>query len=135
MRSTPAVWKQNNKMAVLHFFLVNFSLIYFLFSLIVSYLGIQSKLDLLRGHKGVKVISHDFYDSLYFNQSEEYLNCVNVMIFFLSQNIFCSLILILLDHEYFNSFVGHIFYVGDCFPVIYSRSGICIAFIIKMLLS
>ena len=32
--STPAVWKQYNKMAVLHFFLVNSSLIYIQFSLI-----------------------------------------------------------------------------------------------------
>jgi len=31
--STPAVWKQYNKMAVLHFFLVNSPLIYILFSL------------------------------------------------------------------------------------------------------
>ena len=30
---TPAVWKQYNKMAVLHFFLVNSPLIYILFSL------------------------------------------------------------------------------------------------------
>ena len=33
MWSTPAVWKQYNKMAVLHFFLVNSPLIYILFSL------------------------------------------------------------------------------------------------------
>ena len=33
MLSTPAVWKQYNKMAVLHFFLVNSTLIYILFSL------------------------------------------------------------------------------------------------------
>ena len=33
MWSTPAVWKQYNKMAVLHFFLVNSTLIYILFSL------------------------------------------------------------------------------------------------------
>ena len=32
MVSTPAVWKQYNKMAVLHFFLVNSSQIYILFS-------------------------------------------------------------------------------------------------------
>ena len=31
MGSTLAVWKQYNKMAVLHFFLVNFTLIYILF--------------------------------------------------------------------------------------------------------
>ena len=34
MLSTPAVWKQYNKMAVLHFFLVNFSL-YILFSMVL----------------------------------------------------------------------------------------------------
>ena len=33
MWSTPAVWKQYNKMTVLHFFLVNSPLIYILFSL------------------------------------------------------------------------------------------------------
>jgi len=33
MWSTPAVWKQYNKMAVLHFILVNSTLIYILFSL------------------------------------------------------------------------------------------------------
>ena len=32
---TPAVWKQYNKMAVLHFFLVNSTLIYILFSLVM----------------------------------------------------------------------------------------------------
>ena len=36
MLTTPAVWKQYNKMAVLHFFLVNSTLIYILFSLFVS---------------------------------------------------------------------------------------------------
>ena len=36
MWSTIAVWKQYNKMAVLHFFLVNSTLIYILFSLIIS---------------------------------------------------------------------------------------------------
>ena len=34
MWSIPAVWKQYNKMAVLHFFLVNSTLIYILFSLV-----------------------------------------------------------------------------------------------------
>ena len=34
MWSTPAVWKQYNKMAVLHFFLVNSTLMYILFSLL-----------------------------------------------------------------------------------------------------
>ena len=34
MWSTPAVWKQYNKLAVLHFFLVNPTLIYILFSLV-----------------------------------------------------------------------------------------------------
>ena len=34
MWSTPAVWKQYNKMDVLHFFLVNSTLIYILFSLL-----------------------------------------------------------------------------------------------------
>ena len=32
MWSTPAVWKQYNKMAVLHFFLVNSTLLYILFA-------------------------------------------------------------------------------------------------------
>ena len=36
MWSTPAVWKQNNKMAVLNIFLVNSHLIYILFSLFVT---------------------------------------------------------------------------------------------------
>ena len=36
MWSTPAVWKQYNKMAVLHFFLVNSTQIYILFSLLKS---------------------------------------------------------------------------------------------------
>ena len=36
MWSTPAVWKQYNKMAVFHFFLVNSTLTYILFSLIKS---------------------------------------------------------------------------------------------------
>ena len=31
------VWKQYNKMAVLHFFLVNFTLIYILFSLVIDF--------------------------------------------------------------------------------------------------
>ena len=35
MWSTPAVWKQYNKMAVLHFFLVDAPLIYILFSLVL----------------------------------------------------------------------------------------------------
>ena len=37
MWSTPAVWKQYNKMAVLHFLLVNSTLIYIQFSLTVEY--------------------------------------------------------------------------------------------------
>ena len=50
MWSTPAVWKQYNKMAVLHFFLVNSPLIYILFFLpvtIQSNLGPHSVLQLL----------------------------------------------------------------------------------------
>jgi len=35
-QSTPAVWKQYKKMAVLHFFLVNSTLIYILFSLVIK---------------------------------------------------------------------------------------------------
>ena len=40
---TPVVWKQYNKMAVLHFFLVNSPLIYILFSL-----GLQVTIDKLK---------------------------------------------------------------------------------------
>ena len=36
-RSTPAVWKQYNKMAVLQYFLLNSTLIYILFSLVKTY--------------------------------------------------------------------------------------------------
>ena len=36
MWSTPAVWKQYNKMAVLHFFLINSPLIYILFSMVLD---------------------------------------------------------------------------------------------------
>ena len=36
MWSTPAVWKEYNKMVVLHFFLVKSTLIYTLFSLVVN---------------------------------------------------------------------------------------------------
>ena len=39
MWSTPAVWKQYNKMAVLHFSLVNSTLIYILFSIGCKIIG------------------------------------------------------------------------------------------------
>ena len=40
MSSTSVVWKQYNKMAVLHFILVNSTLIYIPFFLVISYPGI-----------------------------------------------------------------------------------------------
>ena len=45
MWSTPAVRKQYNKMAVLHFFLVNSTLIYILFSLAWIFIDIGKKLQ------------------------------------------------------------------------------------------
>ena len=48
MSSTPTVWKQYNKMAVLHFFLVNSTLIYILFSLLFIYYDVKIK---FRGEK------------------------------------------------------------------------------------
>ena len=48
MFSTPEVWKQYNKMAVLHFFLVNSPLIYILFSFIKIKGVISMDLSLFR---------------------------------------------------------------------------------------
>ena len=54
MWSTPAVWNQYNKMAVLHFFLVNSPLIYILFSL-----DIPEYLYLLIDHVHSTVLVHN----------------------------------------------------------------------------
>ena len=48
MGSTPAVWKQYNKMAVLHFFLVNSSL-YILFSMAITLKNISPLKLLVKG--------------------------------------------------------------------------------------
>ena len=58
MLSTPAVWKQYNKMAVLHFFLVNSTLVYILFSLLIAPLipKIQ-QVTLLSFRNGLSVFS------------------------------------------------------------------------------
>ena len=48
MLSTPAVWKQYNKMAVLHFFLVNSSL-YILFSMAITLKNITPLKLLVKG--------------------------------------------------------------------------------------
>ena len=49
MVSTPAVWKQYNKMAVLHFFLVNSTLIYIVFSLQLKDYNYDKKNQLSNG--------------------------------------------------------------------------------------
>jgi len=58
MWSTPAVWKQYNKMAVLHFFLVNSSL-YILFSM-----PIYNNLDMSREAIELKLFEECYYNCI-----------------------------------------------------------------------
>ena len=68
MWSTPAVWKQYNKMAVLHFFLVNSTLIYILFSLSANYIKKYWKkakwTDLFKLRKRIKIIKNERIESI-----------------------------------------------------------------------
>ena len=68
MWSTPAVWKQYIKMAVLHFFLVNSPLIYILFSKSI-YLSIYLWINWLIGrmHQGIVLQEWNMPGARYFN--------------------------------------------------------------------
>ena len=68
---SPAVWKQYNKMAVLHFFLVNSPLIYILFSLVVILnwsMNINTAIVLSTNHRPILlIVVGDYIDTMKFS--------------------------------------------------------------------